>query len=31
MEMPPAAQGRRASTVVERKLDELCACLDDAL
>ncbi|CAL5026055.1 unnamed protein product [Urochloa decumbens] len=31
MEMPAAAQGRRASTVVERKLDELCACLDDAL
>ncbi|CAN6240422.1 unnamed protein product [Urochloa humidicola] len=32
MEMPPpATQGRRASTVVERKLDELCACLEDAL
>ncbi|CAN6229140.1 unnamed protein product [Urochloa humidicola] len=33
MDMPPpaAAQGRRASTVVERKLDELCACLEDAL
>ncbi|CAN6235872.1 unnamed protein product [Urochloa humidicola] len=34
MDMPPppqAAQGRRASTVVERKLDELCACLDGAL
>ncbi|WVZ86664.1 hypothetical protein U9M48_033414 [Paspalum notatum var. saurae] len=28
---PPAMQGRRASTVVERKLDELCACLDGAL
>ncbi|CAN6249663.1 unnamed protein product [Urochloa humidicola] len=33
MDMPPpaVAQGRRASTVVERKLDELCACLEDAL
>ncbi|CAL5069291.1 unnamed protein product [Urochloa decumbens] len=31
MPLPPPAQGRRASTVVERKLDELCACLDDAL
>ena len=31
MDMPPATQGRRASTVVERKLDELCACLVGAL
>ncbi|PUZ48357.1 hypothetical protein GQ55_7G239300 [Panicum hallii var. hallii] len=31
MDMPPATQGRRANTVVERKLDELCASLDDAL
>ncbi|RLM73498.1 uncharacterized protein C2845_PM15G17120 [Panicum miliaceum] len=31
MDTPPATQGRRANTVVERKLDELCACLDDAL
>ncbi|KAG2567884.1 uncharacterized protein LOC120683516 [Panicum virgatum] len=31
MDMPPATQGRRASTVVERKLDELCACLEGAL
>ena len=31
MEMPAATQGRRTSTVVDRKLDELCACLVDAL
>ncbi|OEL32981.1 hypothetical protein BAE44_0005996 [Dichanthelium oligosanthes] len=31
MDVPPPVQGRRASTVVERKLDELCACLDHAL
>lgn len=31
MDMPPATQGRRASTVVDRKLDELCDCLDGAL
>lgn len=31
MDMPPATQGRRVSAVVDRNLDELCACLDDAL
>jgi hypothetical protein len=31
MEMPAATQGLLATTVVDWKLDELCACLDDAL
>ncbi|XP_062184000.1 uncharacterized protein LOC133887967 [Phragmites australis] len=31
MDRAPATQGRRANAVVGRKLDELCACLDDAL
>lgn len=31
MDMPPATQGRRAIAVVDRKLGELCACLDDAM
>lgn len=31
MDMPPATQGRRVSAVVDRNLDELCACLDNAL
>lgn len=31
MGMPAATQGLLATTVVDWKLDELCACLDDAL
>ncbi|KAJ1272185.1 hypothetical protein BS78_06G183500 [Paspalum vaginatum] len=31
MDTPPATQVRRANTVAERKLDELCACLEAAL
>ncbi|KAL6652265.1 hypothetical protein ACP70R_011190 [Stipagrostis hirtigluma subsp. patula] len=27
----PATQGPRANTVVEKKLDQLCACLDEAM